>query len=87
VNALILHLETCKQHNYLSRVFCTECRRNGWDPKAFATTLALAYFLRKLNDLKEDWELIADKSKIWLMDKYAPKADAMFESALKNIPA
>ncbi|CAL8092396.1 unnamed protein product [Orchesella dallaii] len=52
-----------------------------WNKDAFATVVALVYFLKKLTSLKDDWELIADKSKIWLLANYREFADDMFECA------
>lgn len=48
-------------------------------------TLVLAFFRDKLSSLQDDWELIADKSRLWLMQNAAHGADEMFESAVKFV--
>jgi len=60
-------------------------RSNGWDGSAFATVVALVYFQKKMDSLKDDWELIADKSKIWLLKNFRDEADNMYDAAVKLV--
>jgi len=45
----------------------------------------LAFFLEKLNTLQDKWELVADKSKIWLLENHAAQVDVMFEAGRKLV--
>jgi len=80
----------------LDNIFCTtiqvnfnsaksECDRNGWNSNAYAATLALAFFLEKLKHLNDKWELVANKSKTWLIQNFVQQVDAMFVSATKLV--
>jgi len=60
-------------------------RSNRWDSSAFATVVALVYFQKKMDSLKDDWELIADKSKIWLLKNFRDEADSMYETAMNLV--
>ncbi|OXA63089.1 uncharacterized protein LOC110863414 [Folsomia candida] len=66
-------------------VVSQRAQQRGWDSKAFAVTLVLAFLKEKLASLQDDWELIADKSRIWLMQNAAHKADEMFDEAVKIV--
>jgi hypothetical protein len=62
-----------------------DVQSSRWNEKAFAAILVLAFFKERLANLQDDWELIADKSRIWILQTVPQHADAMFEVAVKII--
>ncbi|CAG7835806.1 unnamed protein product [Allacma fusca] len=69
------------------RTLQEEGEKNDWDPEAWATVTVLAYFTARLTSFSEDWELLADKSKLWLSEHYEDTVvEEMFERALSFFP-
>ena len=70
--------------NELARISASTA--NNWKDDAWATTVVLAFFATRLEDLQADWELLADKSKCWLDLGYDGVVEEMFEMALGLFP-
>ena len=59
----------------------TEAEKNGWDLTAWATALALAYLIEKMEDRRESWELVAMKAHKWLTKNHGGVEAAMTAAA------
>jgi len=53
----------------------------GWTENAWATALAVTFFVKKLANEKESWELVCNKAKKWLVKECPSTADKILAHA------